>query len=124
MKTLLNLEDLGKLVGSYILTLYLGFSWWAFFAWLLAPDVSMIGYLVNTKLGAWLYNLVHHQGIAVVVGLAGLYTNDANLQFAGLLLFGHSAMDRIFGYGLKYEDSFHNTHLGMIGKRQTAAQNA
>jgi hypothetical protein len=25
-------------------------------------------------------------------------------------------MDRIFGYGLKYSDSFYHTHLGMIGK--------
>jgi multisubunit Na+/H+ antiporter MnhB subunit len=116
MKTLLNLEEFGKLIAAYVLTIFLGFKWWAFFAWLLAPDVSMIGYLVNTKLGAWLYNFVHHQLVAVAVGLTGLYLADSNLQFAGLLLFGHSAMDRIFGYGLKFEDSFHNTHLGRIGK--------
>jgi hypothetical protein len=118
MKTLLNLEDLGKLAGAYILTLVIGFQWWAFFAWLLVPDVSMIGYLLNTRVGAWLYNFVHHQGVSVAVGLTGLYLGDPNIQFAGLLLFGHSAMDRIFGYGLKYEDSFHNTHLGIIGKTQ------
>jgi len=118
MKTILNLEDLGKLIGAYVLTLYLGFSWWMFFAWLLAPDLSMIGYLVNSKVGAWLYNIVHHQGLAVLVGVAGLWLGDSSLQFAGLLLFGHSAMDRIFGYGLKYEDDFKNTHLGMIGKKE------
>ena len=121
MKTLLNLEDLGKLIASYVLTLLIGFKWWAFFAWLLVPDVSMIGYLVNTKWGAWLYNLVHHQGVAAAVGLFGLYMGDTNIQFAGLLLFGHSAMDRIFGYGLKHEDSFHNTHLGWIGKHARSA---
>ncbi len=32
-------------------------------------------------------------------------------------LFAHSSMDRMLGYGLKYEDSFGNTHLGMIGKK-------
>ncbi|HAJ82706.1 MAG TPA: DUF4260 domain-containing protein, partial [Zunongwangia profunda] len=32
------------------------------------------------------------------------------------ILFGHSAMDRIFGYGLKYEDNFKNTHMGWFGK--------
>jgi hypothetical protein len=120
MKTLLNLEDLGKLAAAYILTLFLGFKWWVFFAWLLVPDVSMVGYLVNTRVGAWLYNVIHHQGVAVAVGLAGLYMADLNFQFAGLLLFGHSAMDRIFGYGLKYEDNFHNTHLGWIGKQARA----
>lgn len=76
----------------------------------------MIGYLVNTRIGAWLYNIVHHQGVAIVVGLIGLWRGDAAVEFAGLLLFGHSAMDRIFGYGLKYEDDFKNTHLGRIGK--------
>jgi len=35
----------------------------------------------------------------------------------GIILFSHSAMDRVFGYGLKYPDSFKNTHLGKIGKK-------
>lgn len=121
MKTLLNLEDFAKLAAAYVLTLFIGFEWWVFFAWLLVPDASMIGYLINTRVGAWLYNLVHHQGVAVAVGLTGLYLSDSNVQFAGLLLFGHSAMDRIFGYGLKFSDSFHNTHLGWIGKRARPA---
>ena len=121
MKTLLNLEDLGKLAAAYVLTQFIGFEWWVFFAWLLVPDASMIGYLINTRVGAWLYNLVHHQGVAVAVGLTGLYMSDSNIQFAGLLLFGHSAMDRIFGYGLKFSDSFHNTHLGWIGKQARSA---
>jgi hypothetical protein len=116
MKSLLLLEDLGKLIGAYVMTLYLGFSWWVFFAWILAPDISMIGYVVNARIGAWLYNIVHHQGLAIAVGLIGLTMGNTNLEFAGLLLFGHSAMDRIFGYGLKYEDDFKNTHLGWIGK--------
>jgi hypothetical protein len=117
MRTLLLLENLAKWTAAYILTLIIGFKWWAFFAWFLVPDLSMIGYLLNTRTGAWLYNLVHHQGVAVIVGLIGIYLKDPSVQFAGLLLFGHSAIDRIFGYGLKYEDSFHNTHLGWIGKQ-------
>jgi hypothetical protein len=36
------------------------------------------------------------------------------MQLAGVILFGHSSMDRIFGYGLKYSDSFQHTHLGML----------
>jgi hypothetical protein len=31
-------------------------------------------------------------------------------------LFGHSAFDRMLGYGMKYTDSFQHTHLGLIGK--------
>ena len=28
----------------------------------------------------------------------------------------HASFDRVFGYGLKYEDAFRHTHLGMIGR--------
>jgi hypothetical protein len=38
------------------------------------------------------------------------------LMLAGTILLGHSSLDRVFGYGLKYPDAFQNTHLGRIGK--------
>jgi hypothetical protein len=72
----------------------------------------MIGYLVNTKTGAFFYNLFHHKGIAIVVYLAGIYFKNNAIQLAGIILFSHSSMDRIFGYGLKYDTGFKFTHLG------------
>ncbi|GAB3204156.1 multisubunit Na+/H+ antiporter MnhB subunit [Pontibacter aydingkolensis] len=117
MKSVLRLEDIARFILAYTLSLYLGYSWWLFFALLLAPDLSMIGYLFGTKAGAWLYNIFHHQGLAIAVGLAGLYFGVAWLQLAGLILYGHSAMDRALEYGLKYTDSFKHTHLGWIGKQ-------
>jgi hypothetical protein len=59
----------------------------------------------------------HHQALAIAVGLAGVFSGIVPLQLAGLVLFGHSAMDRAVGYGLKYEDDFKHTHLGWIGKK-------
>jgi hypothetical protein len=41
------------------------------------------------------------------------------LQLVGLILLGHSSLDRVFGYGLKYADSFRHTHLGWIGRAPT-----
>ena len=117
MKVTLKLEDVAKLILAYTLSIYLGYSWWLFLALLLAPDLSMVGYLFGTKTGAWLYNFFHHQGVAIVAGLAGLYFGLNWLQLAGLVLYGHSAMDRALGYGLKYNDSFKHTHLGWIGKQ-------
>jgi hypothetical protein len=116
MKKIIATEELAKLFLSYAGSLYLGFEWWVFLVWLLVPDVSMIGYLVNTRVGAWVYNLGHHQALAIAVGLLGVYLQSPALQLAGLVLFGHSAMDRAFGYGLKYPDNFRHTHLGWIGK--------
>jgi hypothetical protein len=114
MDNTIKLEELVKLIASYLLTLKIGFSFWVFFAFLLVPDISMLGYLVNTRVGAVTYNLFHHQGIAIIVLLFGFYSENANVEFAGLILLGHSSMDRVFGYGLKYPDNFKHTHLGNL----------
>lgn len=116
MKILLRSEEWAKLAAVYVLSLYTGFAWWVFLALLLAPDISMLGYAINARTGAWVYNLFHHQGVAVIIGLAGLWAGIPALQLTGLILFGHSAMDRALGYGLKYEDAFKHTHLGWIGQ--------
>lgn len=76
----------------------------------------MLGYVVNTKIGAISYNLFHHKGVALAVAAIGFYTLSDWTLFAGIILFGHSAMDRFMGYGLKYPDNFKHTHLGYIGK--------
>lgn len=116
MNKLLRLEDIAKFFLAFAASFYLDYAWWLFLAWLLAPDLGMIGYAVNNRTGAWLYNLLHHQAVAIVVGGAGLALSVPALQLAGLVLFGHSAMDRALGYGLKFEDHFQHTHLGWIGK--------
>ena len=91
-------------------------TWWWYPVLLVGPDVSMLGYIVGNRVGALSYNLFHHKGIAVIVMIVGLYAIDP-LFFIGVVLFGHSSMDRFFGYGLKYEDGFKFTHLGEIGKK-------
>ncbi len=117
MKTVLKQEELLKLILSFLASLHLGFEWWVFFLWLLAPDIGILGYAVNKKFGSITYNLFHHQGIAIIAGIIGYCISNTELIFAGLILFGHSSMDRIFGYGLKYPDDFKNTHLGRIGTK-------
>lgn len=117
MKNLLKLEELGQLVLSIILFNQLEYSWWVFPACILLPDLSMIGYLINPKTGAWLYNFFHHKLIAITVLCLGFWLNNPLLSLTGTILFGHSAMDRMFGYGLKFNDNFKNSHLGWIGKK-------
>ncbi|MFC6998833.1 DUF4260 domain-containing protein [Rufibacter roseus] len=115
MKLLISLEELAKMAAAYLFSLYLGYSWWMFFALLLLPDLSMLGYLFGPRVGAWVYNLFHHQGVALLTAAVGFMLHHPELQLAGVVMFGHSAMDRALGYGLKYSDNFKNTHLGWIG---------
>jgi Domain of unknown function (DUF4260) len=116
MKTILKLEEAAQLLVAAYLAMQLPFAGWVYWALFLTPDISMLGYLVNTRTGAFTYNLVHHKGVALIIYLVGLIIASTVWQFVGLFLFGHSAFDRIFGYDLKYNDSFKNTHLGWIGK--------
>ncbi len=117
MKASLKIEELAMFLLSIYLFNQLGFDWWWYLALFLAPDLSMIGYAVNTKVGAFAYNLAHHKGVAILFYFAGIYFNNIALQLTGIILFGHSSFDRVMGYGLKYNDSFHHTHLGMIGNK-------
>lgn len=116
MKNLLRIEEGLMLLLAVYLNTELPYPGWLFWAFFLAPDIGFIGYAAGPKAGAWTYNLLHHKGIAIAVYLLGLYTEEPSLQFAGLVLFGHSSFDRMLGYGLKHSDSFHNTHLGKIGR--------
>ena len=91
------------------------FVWWVYPALLFLPDLSMLGYLINLKVGAFTYNLFHHKAIAIAIGSAGLFVHNNDLMLIGILLYGHSSMDRMLGYGLKHNNGFKFTHLGEIG---------
>ena len=101
---------------SIVLWGQLHFAWYWWLIWILAPDLSMLAYLGGNRIGAIGYNFVHHKGVAIVVYLLGWYCSDRVVEGAGLILFGHSCMDRGMGYGLKYFSGFQDTHLGKIGK--------
>ena len=116
MKNLIRLEEACMLLLSIYLFSQLRIAWWWFPVLLLSPDISMIGYLLGNKYGAVCYNIFHHKGLAILVYIAGLYFQNENLELAGLILFGHSSLDRMMGYGLKYSEGFKFTHLGVIGK--------
>ena len=119
MKSILKLEELAlTAVALYALSFHLlGLSPWLWVLLFFAPDISMLGYLVNAKVGAITYNLFHHRGIALLVLAAGYFAKAEIGVSIGILLFAHASFDRILGYGLKYASDFKDTHLGRIGKQ-------
>jgi len=116
MKTIIKWEELGMFIlGIYLFSL-LPYPWWLFLALILVPDIGMLGYLFNDRIGAIIYNIFHHKGLAIIIYLLGIYLSLPLWQLTGAILFSHASMDRIFGYGLKYDKGFKFTHLGEIGK--------
>jgi len=117
MKNILKLEEAAMFVLSIYALSLLHVSWWVYLLILIAPDASFVGYTAGNKVGAVCYNLFHHKGVAIAIFLAGFIWRDEWLQITGIVLFGHSSMDRMLGYGLKLNQGFKYTHLGMIGKK-------
>jgi len=117
MRNLLKLEEAFMFGLSIFLFSKLDYAWWWYPVLILAPDLSMVGYLMDTRLGAITYNFIHHKALGISLFVLGVVLANQLLQLTGLILFGHSSMDRTLGYGLKYSDSFQNTHLGLIGRQ-------
>ena len=100
-------------VGAY---LQLNGNPWLLLPLLLAPDLSMLGYLGGPRMGAITYNVGHNLVTALLVLSVGWLAAIAPLALAGAILVAHVGMDRSLGYGLKLPTDFKDTHLGRIGR--------
>ena len=118
MKVVLKMEEMLMLIGSILALMWLKVEWWYYPILFLGPDISLVGYLFGNKAGAACYNTFHHKGIAVVLISIGFFYNYWLPEVIGIIIFGHSSIDRMAGYGLKYDQGFKFTHLGMIGKNK------
>jgi len=116
MNKLLKLEELGLFILTIYLFTLLEYPWWLFPLLLFVPDISILGYMGSDLTGAYIYNFLHHRGIAVILYIAGITIGKPLLALIGLIIFAHSSLDRVFGYGLKHTSGIRNTHLGSIGK--------
>jgi len=120
MKLTLKLEELLIFLACGLSLYYLQVQWWWYILLLLGPDISFIGYLGGNKVGAVVYNIFHHKGIAVVLIVLSFFMRiEAGeiMLYTGIVLFGHSSMDRFFGFGLKHFEGFKYTHLGQMGNK-------
>jgi len=115
-KVWLRLDGLVLLVASIFLFANQHQKWWIYPALLLAPDIFMLGYLKNTKIGALLYNIGHSYVTPSFVIFSGWYLHHSIAIAVGIIWLGHIGMDRFFGYGLKYGSDFKHTHLGDLSK--------
>jgi hypothetical protein len=85
--------------------------WWLFAVLFLAPDLFMLGYLLDAKRGAAVYNLVHTLTLPLLLlGTAFVFTAPRCIPYS-LIWLAHIGIDRALGYGLKYPTFFKDTHL-------------
>jgi hypothetical protein len=106
--------------GAFIFALTLWFyragqyPWWLLATLFLAPDIFILGYLRNAKVGAAAYNLVHTLAAPMLLLLVALlWPSPACIPYA-LIWLSHIGGDRMLGYGLKYPTYFKDTHLQRV----------
>lgn len=116
MSKLLRLEHAALALTALLAYQIWGGSWWLFAALILVPDLSMVGYLANPRIGAWCYNAVHTWIAPAALWLVALAAGSPLLTQLAIILAAHIAIDRTLGYGLKHESGFQDTHLGRIGR--------
>jgi hypothetical protein len=112
---ILRLEAL--VVAAAAVALYFDgdYAAWAFFAFILAPDLSFAGYLAGPRVGAAVYNLAHTYVWPVALAAGCLLSGEAGLPVQIALIWAaHIGVDRVLGYGLKYPTAFNDTHLGRV----------
>jgi hypothetical protein len=114
--TLLRLEGLVVLAAASCAYQAVGARWSLFALLFLVPDLSMLGYLVNRRVGAACYNAGHsYFGPALLLALGAAFHTPTALAVACIWV-AHVGFDRLLGYGLKYASGFGDTHLGRKGR--------
>ncbi len=117
---LLRVEEALLLTATLFAYQHLHYSWLLFTVLFLTPDLFMLGYLLNVRVGAASYNLVHTLTISLAVLLTS-YLQHWHLPTAITLIWtAHIAFDRLLGYGLKYPTFFKDTHIQHIPSRSNA----
>ena len=113
-KLLLHLEGATVLAVSLLLYAQSGGTWLLFALLVLAPDLSMLGYLAGNSAGAAVYDIFHSYPLPTALATYGwLSGNPLALQLA-LIWLAHIGADRLLGYGLKYPSGFKDTHLSRV----------
>ena len=112
----LRLEGAVLLAGSLIAYSATRQPWWLVPLTLLLPDLLMAGYLRSSRLGAQLYNIAHSTVLPAALTGLGWWQGKPLVAALALTWLAHVGLDRLLGYGLKYDDSFQHTHLGHLGQ--------
>ena len=109
----LLLRTEGGIVFSASLLLYgqIGGNWLLLVVLVLAPDLSMLGYLAGVPLGSALYNLVHALVVPLLLIALSIFYKQFWLLPYGLIWTAHIGIDRLLGFGLKYPTRFQDTHI-------------
>ena len=110
-KPLLQFEGAAVLILSLLTYRWNRGGWLEFVLLFLVPDVSMIGYVANARVGSVIYNAVHTYVGPLALGCYAVWSDQRQALLLSLIWAAHIGLDRMLGFGLKYPTRFKDTHL-------------
>lgn len=110
-RTFLRIEGLVVLAGVLSVYFWLDGPVWLLIVLALAPDISMLGYVIGPRIGSSVYNVFHTYTFPVALAGVGVLIDVHLAVLVALIWVGHIGADRFFGYGLKFDTGFKDTHL-------------
>lgn len=118
-KLLLRVEGLAAFVAATVAFVAIDAPLWLYVLLVLAPDISMLGYLSGPRFGSWTYNAAHTYVGPLALLMVGTLWSLPLVVAVGLVWAAHVGADRALGYGLKLPTGFQETHLGRVGRSST-----
>jgi hypothetical protein len=118
---LLRTEESALLLATLYAYQHLHYSWLLFALLFLTPDLFMLGYLLDVRIGAAFYNLVHTLTLPLALLVLSYLQHWRLATSMALIWTAHISFDRLLGYGLKYPTFFKDTHLQHIPTLSDAA---
>jgi hypothetical protein len=110
-KIILHLEGAAILILCVFFYHQLHASWFLFAILFLAPDLFLLGYLANVRIGSAVYNFAHTYITPGILAAIAYLAARPQLFPIALIWTAHIGFDRLLGFGLKYPTHFKDTHL-------------
>ncbi len=115
LRVYLQLEGAATLCVATFYYAELHLSWWTYAILFLVPDLSLLGYFINKRIGALIYNLGHTYVVPALLMALGSGLHEDLILAVGIIWCAHIGFDRVFGVGLKDAAGFKVTHFQKLG---------
>ncbi len=115
----LRIESAMLLCATIVAYAWTRQSWWLFGALFLAPDIGILAYSANPRVGAICCNAMHTSICAILLDGAGYLSASPVALSLAMIWLAHVGFDWMLGYGPKYATGFSDTHLRPLGQRRT-----
>lgn len=115
VRWLLRLEGLAIFFFALMAYEFMGFTWGFFVLVFFIPDVSWLAYFHSSKVGAFVYNIMHSYILPLMLFAYGFFVSSSIANQLAIVWVAHIGFDRALGFGLKYAQGFRYTHFGKLG---------